>query len=294
MTPSPEKLAPRPNRAYLHPMTPSETQRMSPRPLFALAALALMASPAHATDPAAHRALYTLTLEQTRGDISAARGTMAYEVTDACDGWATRQRLALTITNRDGQDIEMVSDYATWESKDGLSMRFRMKQTTDTAVTEQAEGDATIDAPGGPGTIRYTVPEPREMKMPKGTVFPMAHTEAILEAAAAGKKFIALPIFDGTGDKGAQDSSIAIISWGPPAPSTIDPSLAALPSGRVRVAFFDRSKPEGTGDKPAGSPDYEVGMKYWANGVADDLHMDFSDFVMQGRLKEFTLQPPHC
>jgi len=37
-----------------------------------------------------------------------------------------------------------------------------------------------------------------------------------------------------------------------------------------------------------------VGMKYFANGVADDLHMDFSDFVMQGKLAEFTLPPPHC
>ena len=29
-------------------------------------------------------------------------------------------------------------------------------------------------------------------------------------------------------------------------------------------------------------------MQYFANGVADDLHMDFSDFVTQGRLAEFT------
>ena len=269
---------------------------MSLRPL-AFTLLALVAMPALAAEPvppAAHRALYNLTLETSRGgDINNARGTMAYEVTDACDGWATRQRLALTLTNRDGQDIEMVSDYATWESKDGLSMRFRMRQTTDTAVTEQAEGDAKLDSPGGAGSIHYTVPEDRVMPMPKGTVFPMAHTEAILAAAEAGKKFLALPIFDGTGDKGAQDSSVAIINWAPPS-AAANPVLAALSSGRVRIAFFDRNKTNGTGDKPTGSPDYEVGMKYWANGVADDLHMDFSDFVMQGRLKEFALQPPHC
>ena len=140
---------------------------------------------------------------------------MAYEVTDACDGWATRQRLSMTLTNRDGQDVELISDYATWESKDGLSMRFRMRQTTDTAVTEQAEGEAKLDSVGGPGTIHYTVPEDKHMPMPAGTVFPMAHTEAIIAAAEAGKRFLALPIFDGTGDRGAQDSSIAIANWGP-------------------------------------------------------------------------------
>ena len=105
--------------------------------------------------------------------MTAAHGTMAYEVTDACDGWATRQRLAMTITNTDGQDIEMVSDYATWESKDGLSMRFRMRQTTDTAVTEQTEGTATLDSPGGAGSIHYTVPADKTVPMPAGTLFPM-------------------------------------------------------------------------------------------------------------------------
>jgi len=257
---------------------------------------ALAATPVFAADRvpmAAHRALYRLTLETVRGgDVSTARGTMAYEVTDACDGWATRQRLAMTLTSRDGQDIELVSDYATWESKDGLSMRFRMRQTTDTAVTEQAEGSAKLDSAGGPGVIHYTAPEEKDMRMPPGTVFPMAHTEAIIAAAEAGKRFITLPIFDGTGDRGAQDSSIAIANWGPN-PNPPYPALANMPAGRVRIAFFDRD-PKPSKDKPTGSPDYEVGMKYFANGVADDLHMDFSDFVMQGKLAEFTETPPHC
>ena len=295
-----------PQPSLCPPDTLAETKGMPLRRPLALLAIALLATPALLTPakaagpvpPAAHRALYDLTLESSRGgETTGARGTMAYEVTDACDGWATRQRLALTITNRDGQDVETVSDYATWESKDGLSLRFKMRQTTDTALTDQAEGDAHIDSPGGTGTIHYTLPEDHRIPMPKGTVFPMAHTEAILAAAAAGKKFIALPIFDGTGDKGTQDSAIAITNWAPPAKGSglaANPVLAALPSGRVRIAFYDRDKPGAGGDKPAGAADYEVGMRYWANGVADDLHMDFGDFVMQGRLKEFTLQPPHC
>ena len=272
------------------------------RPLAALFAATLAATlainPVLAAEPvpmAAHRALYRLSLESARGgDVTNAKGTMAYEVTDACDGWATRQRLSLTITNREGQDIEMVSDYATWESKDGLRLRFRMRQTTDTAVTEQAEGDAQLDAPGGTGTIHYTAPEEQAVPMPAGTVFPMAHTEAILAAAEAGKRFVMLPIFDGTGDKGAQDSSVAIANWGPTTNPPY-PALANMSSGRVRIAFFDRvPKPATNSDRPTGSPDYEVGMKYFANGVADDLHMDFSDFIMQGKLAEFAETPPHC
>lgn len=249
--------------------------------------MASWATPAGATDLAAHRALYALTLANARsGDIAGATGKMAYEVTDACDGWAVRQRLEMTISNRDGQDIQMVSDYTTWESKDGLRLQFRMRQTTDTAVTSEVAGDAKLDSAGGPGQAHYTLPADATKPLPNGTLFPMAHTEAIIAAAKAGKKFLALPLFDGTSADGAQDSSIAIVGWNPPA-KTQWPALTNLSSGRVHVAFFDRTP--GTQQ-----PDYEVGMRYWENGVADDLSMDFGDFVMSGKMTEFAPQKPGC
>ncbi len=268
--------------------------------LLATSAFAVMigfaARPAHSDDAVpmlAHRALYKLDVETVRGgDVGAAGGSMAYEVTDVCDGWATRQRLTLALTNRDGQEIEMISDYATLESKDGLSLQFRMRQTTDTAVTEQVEGTAKLEGPGQGGTIHYTVPEPKDVQLPPGTLFPMKHTEAIIGGAEAGKKFLALPIFDGTSDRGAQDSFIVLGNWGKTARAAY-PLLARLDSGKVHVSFFDRN-PKPSKDKVAGSPDYEVGMTYYANGVADDLHMDFGDFLMQGKLAEFTETPPHC
>ena len=169
-------------------------------PALSAAIVALCASaalPASAaglnTASAAHRAIYTLTLSSSRGgEVVAATGTMGYEVIDACDGWAVRQRLSMTLTNTDGQDIQMVSDYATWEAKDGLKFRFHMKQTTDTAVTSQTDGDAKLERTGGPGEAHYSVPSDTTKQLPAGTLFPMAHTSAILAAAQSGKKFLAL------------------------------------------------------------------------------------------------------
>ena len=248
--------------------------------------LAFPPAPAAAADLAAHRALYKLTLQTARGDITAASGTMSYEVLDACDGWAVRQRLAMTLTDRDGQDVEMLSDYTTWESKDGLKMRFRMRETTDQSVTSDIAGDASLDKPGGSGSAHYTTPSDTTKPLPAGTLFPMAHTAAILKAAIVGKKFLALPLFDGTGPDGAQDTSVVIASWSPPEEGKW-PALAKLPSGRVRVAFFDR-------EAGTQQPDYEVGMRYWDNGIADDLSMDFGDFVMTGKLSELTVPKPGC
>jgi hypothetical protein len=237
---------------------------------------------------AAHHALYTLKLDNTRdeGDVISAHGTMGYEVIDACDGWAVRQRLDMTITNNDGQDVHMLSDYATWESKDGLRLRFHMKQVTDSAVTAQTDGDATLQRPGGAGEVHYTSPHDVTVPLAAGTLFPMAHTAAIIAAAREGKKFLTIPLFDGTDDEGAEDSSIAIVDWKPPA-KTDWPELSALPSTRVRLAFFDR-KPGTT------TPNYQVGMRYWENGVADNMQMDFGDFTMDAKMTEFAPQPHKC
>jgi hypothetical protein len=242
---------------------------------------------AGAADLAAHRALYDLKLDTTHGgDVSSAAGTMAYEVQDVCDGWATRQRLQMTITNRDGQDVQMLSDYTTWESKDGLKLQFRMKQTTDQSVTSDVAGNASLKGPGEAGSAVFTSPGADTRPLPAGTLFPMKHTEALLAAAKDGKKFLALPLFDGTTATGPQDSSIVIGHWTTAAQGKW-PDLAKLPSGKFHIAFFDREP-----DKQ--QPDYEVSMRYWDNGVADDLDMDFGDFVMDGQLTEFKLLPKGC
>ncbi len=250
---------------------------------------ALVATPlaAATAELAAHRAAYKLEMETSRGNVIAASGVMAYEVIDACDAWAVHQRLAITITGRDGTDVDLTSDYTTWESKDGLKLRFRMRQSTDDAVALDLAGSAELEKVGGPGLATYNQPVDTTRKLPAGTMFPMAHTEAILAAARDGKRFIAVPLFDGTSADGAQDSTVAITGWNKPSPVPAWPVLSALPSTRVRVAFFPR---EGNQQQP----EYEVGMRYWDNGIADQINMDFGDYVLSGKLSELTVPKPGC
>ena len=252
--------------------------------LAVLLAVSLVAEPGRAADLAAHRAHYDLQLEQGRGEVIAGTGSMDYEVTDACDAWAVRQRLHMQLTGRDGTQTDTLSDYTTLESKDGGSLRFRLRQTTDGEVSAEVAGTATLSPTGG--EVKYVLPEVTTTALPAGTLFPMAHTAAILAAAQAGKKFIAVPLFDGTGTDGAQNSTVAIASWGA-SPATAPAELAGLPSGQVRIAFFDR---ESSGLEA----DYEVGMRYYANGVSDGMSMDFGEFVMAAKLKDLKLTKPGC
>jgi hypothetical protein len=53
------------------------------------------------------------------------------------------------------------------------------------------------------------------------------------------------------------------------------------------VSAFDRAPGTQT-------PDYQVGMRYWENGVADDMQMNFGDFSVNAKLTEYSPQPHRC
>ena len=97
------------------------------------------AGPVRAAPPdvpmAAHRAAYDLTLDTVQGGQTvAASGNMTYQVSDACTSWATTQKLDLRTVTRDGGAVELVSDYATLEAKDGRHLAFDMKQKSNGVV----------------------------------------------------------------------------------------------------------------------------------------------------------------
>ena len=259
-------------------------------------ALILAAIPAAAAPPApvrpsaitlaAHHAVYDLTLGAARGGVIGATGRMTYDVIDACTAWAVQQRLELEVANSNGSVNRSVSDYTTWESKDGRTLRFRLHETTDGQTTADIAGEAHLDRPGGPGVAIYTLPKPMRIPLPPGTTFPMAQNRLIIAASENGKHVISMPLFDGTSAHGAENSTVALATWGTPSHTTW-PALKALGSGRVHIGFFDRTL-------QAMEPTMQIGMRYFSNGVADGIVMDFGDFQMKGHLVHFVLRPSHC
>ena len=237
---------------------------------------------------AAHHALYKLSLRSTTDQgVLSASGSMSFDVQDVCTGLTTAQHLLINMTDRDGRDVTMVSDYATFETKDGTRLDFHTRQMTDHTVTEALDGSAVLDHSGGRGHADFTSPEHHRVALPAGTLLPNAHTQAILQAGHAGKRFLSVPLFDGTGAAGAQDTFVTLEGWQKPHSEQWS-ALNGMPSGRVHIAFFDR-------DQTSEIPDYEIGMRYFDNGVSDDLAMNFGDFVMAGKLAQFELRtPPRC
>jgi len=256
-------------------------------------AAAAPGQPIEARHLAPHRAAYRLSLARVQdpANIVRAEGAMLYEIVDACDGWATRQRFSLTLTDREGTEMETASDYATWETKDGRRLRFTLTQMTQGAVTQRIAGEAEI-GPDGSGIARYTEPEAKEERLPPGTLLPNLHTILALNAARADRRLLVAPLFDGTSADGAQDTTSVFSAWDAPREVAEFPSLSPLGSARMRIAFFDREAQQQGGG--ATTPSYEVSLRYWENGVADELMMDFREFVVSGRLIRLEPVPGGC
>jgi hypothetical protein len=274
--------------ALILPATPGLTQGAKDAPTAATAPLA----PLTARALASHRGVYSLTLDRARENagIVDVSGAMLFELIDACESWTTRQRFTMTLRNREGTELETGSDYATLESMDGRTLRFSLTQVTQGAVSSRVVGQAEL-GPDGSGVARYSEPEVKELPIPPGTLLPNTHTIATLNAARAGQRLLVAPIFDGTTADGAQQTTTVMSPWQGPQPVPEAPSLSTLGSSRMRIAFFE---PDGEQAGGARTPSYEVSLRYFENGVADDMIMDFGDFTVRAKLMKLEDAPGGC
>lgn len=250
---------------------------------------------ASATDLAPHRAIYRMSLASTHAGasgVTAASGAMSYKFGDSCDGWITETKTALTFSYSDGAPVATTWDLATWESKDGLHYRFRVRSTRDGTLSEEIDGIADLDGKGKGGIAKFTLPEASSLALPKGTLFPTEHTLRLIDLAQHGGHLLERNFFDGTGTD--QIFSVnAVIGKSQAggkkgAAPNINPALLSPPSWPMQLAFFPS-------DSSEAEPDYEVTVRYYQNGVADDVLQSFGNFSLRGTLESLeTLPKPDC
>lgn len=251
-------------------------------------AAAPAAEPAGFGRLAGHRAEYQLRLKPGRNPGAiAASGRMVFTFTPSCAGYATTQRIVIDITGPDGTASRLVSDYATLEALDGRWLRFTSRQSTGNQAPDVVSGEAQAGPAGG--SVTYSAPPGRRRALPPGTLLPGAHIKAMLAAAEAGQHFFAAPLFDGTSAEGAEDSFVTLGRMRPAQPrgrALID-GQASVP---VHISFFPQRP--GQGDQ---TPDFALAARFFANGVASEMELDFGDFTVSGELQQLTPRPaPHC
>ena len=257
--------------------------------------LCLVAPSASAFDIAPHRALYRLDLARTKSasGVVGATGAMMYEWGETCDGWTVQQRFRLRLEYAEQDNTDVSSSLVTWESKDGLRYRFNERRLRNGDLDEEIRGEATLDGKGRGGSAEFTRPEAATLTLPPGTIFPTAHTLALIRRAEAGDTLVLRKVFDGaTVDNAGQISAVIgpKLRPGPSKPGDKLPKSPLLdrPSWRMRLAFFPA-------DSKQEAPDYELGMRLLDNGVSQDMTLDYGDYVIRARLDDIEPLPkPHC
>lgn len=272
----------------------------SGRSVGALAFALVIAAPALAADIDPHRALYDLSLASAKAGsgVLGATGAMYYEWGETCDGWTVEQRFRLRLTYAEAGGGELSSTLVTWESKDGLRYRFNERRLRNGVLTEELHGEAHLDGPGQGGAAEFSRPENAKIALKPGVIFPTAHTLLLIDRAKDGETFISRSVFDGSSVENATQITAVIGAQLQPPPAAgakpagkndpLSSPLLQRPSWRVRLAFFP---PESNSE----TPDYELGMRLLANGVSQDMELDYGDYVVKARLDEIEPLPrPAC
>jgi hypothetical protein len=255
------------------------------------AAVAVLCSVASAADLLPHRAIYDMRLGVAKkgSTILDVRGAMVIETGESCDGWEVNQRMRLTYSRSDSEQVEADTSYASFESKDGQNYRFTVRNIEDGSPDEQLRGTATFENSRGEGRAVFNEPERKEFALPKGTLFPTAHTAAVIDRAKAGDFGLFRPVFDGGRLEGAFDVNAIITGTEPRLQTDVKHGLLQnQPLWVVHLAFFPSAKGED-------QPEYEMTVELLANGVARAITLDYGDFTVLGRLASIDDLPrPKC
>ena len=271
---------------------------------------------------APHRAIYEMKLGDSRSGsgVTDLSGRMVFEITgSACEGYTQNMRFVMETSNRDGASSTTDMRSSSWEDGAAARYRFTVSNYRDQEQTDATSGNAlrsgapaSAAAPGkaadkstdkgaggGAGEVKVelTKPQATTLNLPGKVVFPVQHSRMLIDAATAGQSLLEADLYDGS-EKGEKVyATTAVLGK---AIKTEPVSIAAkvknaekllgMSSWPVSISYFDKSK-----EKEDSLPVYEIAFRYFANGVSENLVIDYGDFSIQGSLKEIEFYDmPKC
>lgn len=243
---------------------------------------------------APHRATYDMKLAVARPNsgIVDVSGRMVLETVEACEGWEIKQRIQLRFLRSEGDEFVTDSSFTSYETKDGLALRFSVRNIQDQEIEEELRGNADLELLGGKGRANFTLPEVRSFDLPAGTLFPTTHLSLVLRHARDGDKSASYSVFDGARLDGAFLVN-AVISRAPrqTGAPVVRGDVALMrnqPSWSVRFAFF-------AANDQGAHPEYELALDLLGNGVTRSMLLDYGDFAVDARLVQLQALPrPRC
>lgn len=223
-----------------------------------------------------HRAFYEAKLERvsSSSEVIAVTGSMVFEWRDDCEGWGVDQAFLLGFSYVSGMTLDVRSSYNTWEAKDGS--RYTAKIDRDTG------GETTVySIEATPNSAKFSGSEEAEFPLAPGTYFPTRHTLELLKMATTERRFLSVPVFDGSEIEPASQVS-AVVGKARAGTPPVESDAMTETYRPIQLAFF---KP----DQQSPLPDFEMRLDLQPNGIARDLLIDYGDFVVGLKLRGLEL-----
>jgi hypothetical protein len=219
------------------------------------------------------------------------RGRILYDFTgNMCEGYALEFRQVAELDNGEGKVSLSDLRSNTWEDGAAKTYRFTSQNYLNQKLLDSVEGKAERQASAV--VVTLTKPEPKQVELDAGIVFPTEHVRRIIEAAREGKTILEFPIYDGseTGEKVYNSLTVIGRLIGPGEREHVDAAadnklFAGMRRWPVTVSYFDRNKPAGEQ-----TPVYAISFDLYENGVSRTLVLDYNDFAITGTLKSLELK----
>jgi len=238
-----------------------------------------------------HVAQYEITLARGNpaGGIADMNGRMVTEIADACGGYTTTQRLMADIADPEGNSTRTDFVFTGWESTEGREFRFDTTNSVNGEAVDHYRGRASTPSSSAGGRAVFDDPADTATDLPAGTLFPNAHMEALIVAARAGKTSFSRIVFQGSSTDDVMEAAAFIGKEKPPGPGGFAGAVAVagLKSWPIVLSFYKVGSPDAT-------PEYEIGMRLYENGVAADLRMSYPEFALKGKLVRVAMLPSKC
>ncbi|MCB1651305.1 MAG: cell envelope integrity EipB family protein [Alphaproteobacteria bacterium] len=240
-----------------------------------------------------HKALYDIRLIATHSGSQVVNisGQMFYQLERSCEGWVSDHRFNMFYEYADTPPVHIASHFSTFEDFAGTQLLFSSQRRQNGDVFEEIRGDAAIK-PGQDGQVDYARPEHLSYKLARGTLFPVAHTSAVIQSIQNGETFYKATIFDGSDVEGPVEvnsfigqETVSPLLSGPH--ENVDTALLKSQARKVRLAFFPENSEEDTAD-------YEMDLVFHENGIISDMTVEYDDFTISQKLVALEELPDEC
>jgi hypothetical protein len=242
-----------------------------------------------------HRAVYDLSLENTRGNsqVAGVRGRIVYDFDgNACEGYSLEFRQVSELDS--GENKQSTSDLrsTTWEDAAAKSFKFTSQNFVDENLVDSVDGHAERTA--DETAVDLVKPEHKNLDLDAKVVFPTEHMVRVIEAARAGKTILDFPVYDGseTGEKVFDTLTVIGRKIAPNErqhddAAANDTRLASVARWPVTISYFERGKKAKTSEQ---TPAYAIGFELYENGISRALLLDYNDFVVAGKLSSLEIK----